>query len=45
MPLLQAISVVIALALCPEVVPQAPQHFRSAKTQAQDAADRQAMHF
>ena len=32
--LLVAIDVVVSLALCPQVVSQAPQHFRSSKTQA-----------
>ena len=31
---LQAISGVMSLALCPQVVSQAPQHFRSSKKQA-----------
>ena len=33
-PLLQAIRGVVSLALCPQVVSQAPQHFRSIETQA-----------
>ena len=32
--LLQAIDGVMSLALCPQVVSQAPQHFRSSETQA-----------
>ena len=31
--LLQAIDGVMSLALCPQVVSQAPQHFRSSETQ------------
>ena len=33
-PLLQAIRGVVSLALCPQVVSQAPQHFRSSEKQA-----------